>query len=132
MPIKKPTALVVDDEESNAALVSRALAIAGYAVDSTTISRHALVMIQRQPYDVVIADVRMPELNGSELYARAAAIRPEMVRRFIFVTGDIDGRETHDFLERSQCTYFMKPFNLERLITAVDMLVAGDPTASIG
>jgi DNA-binding response OmpR family regulator len=124
---KKPKALVVDDEDSNAALVRRALDIAGYDVESTTLSRRALVMIERRPYDVIIADVRMPELNGQELYARACAIRPELARRFIFVTGDIDGDDTLEFLERSQCGYFMKPFNLERLTTAVDMLVGGDP-----
>ena len=91
---KKPKALVVDDEDSNAALVRRALDMAGYDVDSTTLSRRALVMIERRPYDVVIADVKMPELNGQELYARVCEIRPEMARRFIFVTGDIDGDET--------------------------------------
>jgi DNA-binding response OmpR family regulator len=129
---KKPTVLVVDDEESNAEIVSRALAIAGYEVDSTTISTHALSMIENRHYDAVVADVRMPALSGPEFYARACAMRPQLVRRFIFVTGDIDGKDTLEFLARSQCGYFMKPFNLERLIAAVDMLVAGDPEASIG
>jgi two-component system NtrC family sensor kinase len=124
---KKPRALVVDDEDSNAALVRRALDMAGYDVESTTLSRRALQMIERRPYDVVIADVKMPELSGQQLYARVCEIRPEMARRFIFVTGDIDGDDTLEFLERSQCGYFMKPFNLERLTTAVDMLVGGDP-----
>jgi signal transduction histidine kinase/ActR/RegA family two-component response regulator len=122
---REPRALVVDDEDSNAALVRRALEQAGYEVDSTTLSRRALTMIERAPYDVVVADVKMPELNGQELYERACQIRPEMSRRFIFITGDIDGEETMDFLERCSCAYFMKPFNLERLTSAVDMLVNG-------
>jgi signal transduction histidine kinase/ActR/RegA family two-component response regulator len=124
-PTPKPKALVVDDEDSNAALVRRALELAGYDVESTTLSRRALIMIERTPYDVVVADVKMPELSGQELYARACQIRPELSRRFIFVTGDIDGEETLSFLEQSRCGYFMKPFNLERLTTAVDMLVGG-------
>jgi DNA-binding response OmpR family regulator len=122
---RRARALVVDDEDSNATLVRRALDQAGYEVDSTTLSRRALVMIERTAYDVVIADVRMPELNGQELYSRACQLRPEMARRFIFITGDIDGEDTLEFLERSRCTYFMKPFNLERLTAAVDMLVKG-------
>ena len=132
MSTKRRTILVVDDEESNAEIVSRALAIAGYEVDSTTSSTHAFTMIERRRYDAVIADVRMPALSGPELYARTCALRPEMVRRFVFVTGDTEGKETLDFLARSRCAYFMKPFNLERLIAAVDMLVAGGPEASIG
>lgn len=115
-------ALVVDDEESNAALVRRVLAGAGYDVESTTLSRRALVMIERTAYDAVICDVKMPELSGQELYGRICQIRPEMARRFIFITGDIDGEETRQFLDDTRCSYFMKPFNLERLTAAVEMV----------
>ena len=119
---KRPKVLVVDDEESNAALVERVLASAGYDVESTTLSRRALEMIEQTAYDAVIADVKMPELSGPELYGRACQIRPEMARRFIFVTGDIDGDDTRQFLDRTRCSHFMKPFNLEGLTAAVDLL----------
>jgi two-component system NtrC family sensor kinase len=129
---RRRTALVVDDEESNAALVRRVLAVAGYEVESTTLSRRALVMIERTAYDVVIADVKMPELSGQELYGRVCQIRPEMARRFIFITGDIDGQDTREFLDKSGCSYFMKPFNLERLTSAVDMLTGSRQPDTIG
>ena len=115
-------ALVVDDEESNAALVKRVLAAAGYDVESTTLSRRALVMIERTAFDAVVADVKMPELSGQELYGRVCQIRPEMARRFIFITGDIDGEETRQFLNETRCSYFLKPFNLDKLTAAVDTL----------
>ena len=124
--------LVVDDEESNAALVRRVLVSAGYDVESTTLSRRALVMIERTTYDAVIADVKMPELSGQELYGRVCQLRPEMARRFIFITGDIDGEDTREFLEQTRCTYLMKPFNLERLTTAVDMLTGSRSGDRIG
>jgi signal transduction histidine kinase/CheY-like chemotaxis protein len=117
---RRRKALVVDDEESNAALVRRVLAGAGYDVESTTLSRRALVMIERTAYDAVICDVKMPELSGQELYGRICQIRPEMARKFIFITGDIDGEDTRQFLDETRCSYFMKPFNLERLTAAVD------------
>ena len=65
-------------------------------------------------------------------YARACEARPEMSRRFIFVTGDIDGADTIQFLESSRCGFLMKPFNLDRLTTAVDMLVAGHRDEAAG
>lgn len=129
---RRRKALVVDDEESNAALVRRVLAGAGYDVESTTLSRRALVMIERTAYDAVIADVKMPELSGQELYGRACQIRPEMARRFIFITGDIDGEDTREFLDQSRCSYFMKPFNLERLTAAVDLLTGTRSPDTIG
>jgi CheY-like chemotaxis protein len=115
-------ALVVDDEESNAALVRRVLAAVGYDVESTTLSRRALAMIERTTYDCVVADVKMPELSGQELYGRVCQIRPEMAKKFIFITGDIDGEDTRQFLNETRCSYFMKPFNLEKLTAAVDAL----------
>lgn len=129
---RRRKALVVDDEESNAALVRRVLASAGYDVESTTLSRRALVMIERTAYDAVICDVKMPELSGQELYGRVCQIRPEMSRRFIFITGDIDGEDTREFLDQSRCSYFMKPFNLERLTAAVDMLTGTRSPDTIG
>ncbi|MGE3491513.1 MAG: ATP-binding protein [Vicinamibacterales bacterium] len=129
---RRRKALVVDDEESNAALVRRVLAGAGYDVESTTLSRRALVMIERSAYDAVICDVKMPELSGQELYGRVCQIRPEMARRFIFITGDIDGEDTREFLDQSGCSYFMKPFNLERLTAAVDMLTGTRSPDTIG
>jgi two-component system NtrC family sensor kinase len=132
LPSKRPKALVVDDEESNAALVRRVLAGAGYDVESTTLSRRALVMMERSAYDAVICDVKMPELSGQELYGRVCQIRPEMARRFIFITGDIDGEDTREFLDESRCSYFMKPFNLERLTSAVDMLTGSRAPDNVG
>jgi signal transduction histidine kinase/ActR/RegA family two-component response regulator len=129
---RRRKALVVDDEESNAALVKRVLVGAGYEVDSTTLSRRALVMIERTTYDAVIADVKMPELSGQELYGRVCQIRPEMARRFIFITGDIDGEDTREFLDQTRCSYLMKPFNLERLTTAVDMLTGSRSPDTMG
>ena len=132
VPAKRPKALVVDDEESNAALVRRVLAGAGYDVESTTLSRRALVMIERTAYDAVICDVKMPELSGQELYGRVCQIRPELARRFIFITGDIDGEDTREFLDQSRCSYFMKPFNLERLTAAVDTLTGSRAPDNVG
>jgi hypothetical protein len=69
---------------------------------------------------------------GQDLYGRACQIRPEMARRFIFITGDIDGQDTREFLDRSRCSYFMKPFNLERLTAAVDQLTGSRTPDTIG
>lgn len=61
-------------------------------------------MLDGSAYDVVIADVKMPEPS-------------------VFIAGDIDGQATRTFLERTRCGYFMKPFNLDHLTSAADLLV---------
>ena len=51
-----------------------------------------------------------------------------MSRRFIFITGDIEGDDTRQFLNETRCTYFLKPFNLEKLTAAVDTLTSARDT----
>ena len=46
--------------------------------------------------------------------------------------GDIDGEDTRAFLDHTRCSYFMKPFNLERLTAAVDMLTGTRTPDTIG
>lgn len=110
----------------------RVLTGAGDNVERTTLSRRALVMMERTAYDAVICDVKMPTVSGQELYGRVCQLRPEMSRRFIFITGDIDGEDTREFLEQSRCNYFITPFNLERLTAAVDMLTGTRTPDTVG
>ena len=114
--------LIADDEPSIRHVLTLVLSDKGYEVRAVGDGEEALRELGARSYDAVICDVKMPELSGQELYGRVCQIRPEMARRFIFITGDIEGQDTREFLDETRCSYFMKPFNLERLTSAVDML----------
>ena len=62
--------LVVDDEGAIRYSISKTLQRLGYQVHTAETGEEALEMMQRQEYDVVLTDIRMPGLTGVELLAR--------------------------------------------------------------
>jgi DNA-binding response OmpR family regulator len=63
----KPTVLIVDDDEDLACAIGDVLIDAGYAVISARDGKQALTALQRQPPDLMLVDIFMPGMNGSEL-----------------------------------------------------------------
>jgi signal transduction histidine kinase/CheY-like chemotaxis protein len=114
LPIKR--VLVVDDEEVICDLVSELLGNKGYTVDRAVSAKMALDKISGAPYDLVLCDVRMPGMDGSQLYEEVRKTRPEVARRFVFATGDVIGQQTQDFLEASGTEWLSKPFTSDELL----------------
>jgi len=73
--------LVVDDEESLCRLLAAAFGKSGHVVDTATTGQAAKEKIDSQPYDIIVADIRMPEVTGLEFleHARAAKIRTPFI-----------------------------------------------------
>jgi two-component system, cell cycle sensor histidine kinase and response regulator CckA len=111
-------ALVIEDEEALGEAVAGALSDAGFRADRATDGADALVKIRDRAYDVVICDLKMPRVDGIAFYREAAATVPQLVRRIVFVTGDVAGTEAERFLEESGCRWLAKPFRLRDLVKA--------------
>ena len=114
--------LVVDDEPGLRSLLVDMLEAEGHRVEVAEAGTEALEKLQLRPFDVVLSDVRMPDLDGPGLYARATALRPSLEHRFVFVTGDTFSPETQAFLERVQAPVLSKPFDLAALQAALGRL----------
>lgn len=76
--------MVIDDEESMCRFMQIMLQKEGYDVTSTVSSKEALEEMKSKDYDLVIADLMMPEMNGLELLSRAKSIHPDI--NFIVMT----------------------------------------------
>lgn len=82
--------LIADDEDGLRGPLVRYLNRQGAAVLEARDGAEALDMIQAHQFDVVVADVRMPRLNGLELYQRLLDIRPALAERLLFLSGDLN------------------------------------------
>jgi two-component system NtrC family sensor kinase len=114
-PIRDKAILIVDDEPEVGALLADLLAADGHRADIAPNGARALEMIQAGTYDLVLSDMRMPDLDGPSLYRRLESLRHPLAARFIFVTGDVLGEDTRRFLEESRALCVSKPFSLEEL-----------------
>jgi len=122
--------LVVDDEPGIAAVLVEVLQLDGHIVETVSNGERALARIVTEGYDLILSDIRMPDLDGPTLYREIELHHPHLLQRFIFLTGDIMSQETSHFLERTGVPYLRKPFTLEMVRDVVQhTLGAGAPSA---
>ena len=111
--------LVVEDEPTVARLIADVLEDEGFHVDVLLDGREALNRAGRETYDLVICDMKMPGLDGQHFYNSLVRTGNRLRECFLFVTGDIVGAQTREFLERNQLPHVAKPFRVEELTAKV-------------
>ncbi len=111
--------LVVEDEPTVARLIADVLEDEGLHVDVLLDGREALDRAAREPFDLVICDMKMPGLDGQHFYKSLARARNPLQERFLFVTGDVIAQQTQEFLERNSVPHVAKPFRVEELTQKV-------------
>jgi two-component system cell cycle response regulator DivK len=111
----KPTVLIVEDDEDLACAVGDALIDAGYAVVSAREGRQALTALELERPDLMLVDIFMPGMNGSELL-RIVRSSPEWCRiPRIVMTGANDPI----IGIRSDAAVIYKPLDLDALLALV-------------
>jgi CheY-like chemotaxis protein len=94
----------------------------GYQVDTATNGREALEKIDRAPYDLIISDVRMPEVDGAELCRGLAARDAEAAARLVFLASPDSLHDNETFLAGSGVPVLTKPVELEELHLLVERM----------
>ena len=118
--------LVVDDEESIRRSLVRFLERRGHSVEVAASGLQALTRIDDaadeggSTFDIVLTDLRMPELGGDQLFRLLRARGRGLERRLVFVTGDSATSSAHEFLVSTGQPVLMKPFALEELAHVVE------------
>ena len=105
--------LVVEDEPTVAQLISDMLADLGFAADVLHDARRALISALNREYILIICDMKMPDLDGQHFYRALAEAGGPLTPRFLFVTGDVLGLSTQEFLRKHRLPFVAKPFRLE-------------------
>jgi signal transduction histidine kinase len=131
LPVERPSnaaagasVLVVEDEAALGAAVAESLQDDGFVVERASDGVEALERVRNQHFDVIICDLKMPRLDGSQFYRALEATHPDMTRRIMFVTGDVAGTDAERFLEESGCRWLAKPFRLKDLLRAARDMVS--------
>jgi CheY-like chemotaxis protein len=118
--------LLVDDEPGIASGLARLLRRDGHAVEIAANGQVALDKLRECPYDLILSDLRMPELDGPGLYRVLAQHYPQLLTRFIFLTGDTLSPDTVAFFAQSNVPQLTKPFSAVAVRRAIaQVLQAG-------
>ena len=102
--------LVVDDEPDVAGVLAEMLVADGHQVETATSGVRALEKLAERDYDLIVSDIKMPELDGPGLYHEIERRYPRLRRRIIFLTGDTLSAWTDDFLAHTEASSLSKPF----------------------
>jgi len=122
--IKNGKILVVDDEPGVRALLEKVLTQSGHSVDIIGDASKAMDKLNAGvTYDVILTDVRMPGMNGTEMYSHILKKIPKMKNRIIFITGDVMGADIKVFLTQNKLSYLSKPFDLELLKEKIEFIM---------
>jgi CheY-like chemotaxis protein len=116
-------ALVVDDEADIADTIRELLEREGFHVTVASDGAAALMALDRGEFDVVLSDLRMPGVSGPEMYERVREIRPQLLSRIAFVTGDTLGASMDHFLKESGRPVLEKPFTRAGVRCVVSALI---------
>ena len=112
--------LIVEDDESVRMFVSRALERAGHQIDVAADGAQGLECIDATQgcYDLVVSDIRMPEMDGIEMAKSAARLFPAM--KIMLMTGYAEQRERAEELNGIILDVVQKPFTLAEIRSRVD------------
>ena len=110
--------LVVDDEDSIRNAIGKFLRARGYDVEVAESGTAALELLQRERFDALLCDVRMPGMSGTEVVPRAMELRPELA--VLMLTAVNDAPTATEVLAHGAMDYLMKPVELDDLAKAVE------------
>ncbi len=114
--------LVVDDDPTAREVLSVMVEEMGAArVQACASGEEALEVLQREPFDAVVLDLRMTGLSGQAVYR---ALPDTLKRRVVFVTGDTVEPSTRRFLEATPQPALYKPVDWKELARAVHRVLA--------
>ncbi len=110
--------LVVDDEEMLRSLLTRTLEREGYSVATASGGKSAAEMLSKNRYQIMVSDVKMPEMNGFDLLKFAKARDPKMA--VVMMTGFGDDFTVKEAIMLGADEYVMKPFKSADIVAAVE------------
>jgi len=114
----KAKILAVDDEKIVLDSFRKILVLAGYSIDTVETGKEALGLIQKNDYDFVFTDLKMPEMDGVEVTKAVKHLRPDI--DVIMITGYATIESAVETMKFGAMDYVQKPFSQDELVEFVN------------
>jgi DNA-binding NtrC family response regulator len=114
----KPKILIVDDEERFRTTMCKLLTVRGLEASTIGEGKGALKELREKSYDVIILDVRMPEMSGIQVMAELRKLDPFI--EVIIMTGYASVDTAKKIMELGAYDYLLKPYNIDELMEKIE------------
>jgi DNA-binding NtrC family response regulator len=117
-PTSEGRILIVEDEQAIGELLSSALRLKGFDCRNCLDGEEALSLLEKESFDAVISDLRMPGITGLELLKMVRLKYPFVA--FLMATGVDEVRVGVQAMKDGADDYLVKPFSMENVLSSVD------------
>ena len=114
--------LLAEDNDDMRQFLTRALKGAGYDVVSFDNGKSAYEKLREEPFELLLSDIVMPEMDGIELARRASELDPDL--KIMFITGFAAVALNPDSGAPKDASVLSKPIHLKDLVNEVERLLA--------
>ena len=111
--------LILEDDVAFASQLKEALEIQEHAVTVVANGAEGLKKIMAGDFSIILCDMVMPNFPGDMFYAAVERVRPQLCKRFIFMTGHQGDRKIEEFIRRIRGLMLWKPFQMQVLFETV-------------
>ena len=128
-PLSGERLLIVDDDDAILKSLSRILRLEGYDVDTARTGLEAIEKSKTNFYNLALLDIKLPDMEGTELLKRMHETYPRMIK--IMITGYPDLDNAVKSLNAGADAYLIKPVSVQKLIEVVKQKLAEQREAEI-
>lgn len=121
--------LVIDDTKNIRLMISKCLSSEGYEVDTADNGYDGISRFREKDYDIVILDIRMPELSGTEVLKILKGIRSNI--DVIIITAFPTVKNAVDCIKMGAVDYLRKPFTPNKIKEVIDSLINRENVTSL-
>lgn len=111
--------LLVEDDLMFAEVVKENLETYGYSVTVAGDGVQGLKRVMERDFDIVLCDLMMPNLPGDMFYVAVERVKPQVAKRFIFITGHQNNPKISEFVKKVRALTLFKPFEMHLLLETI-------------
>ena len=115
--------LLLDDDTELADTLKQLLESRNFVVTTVAHGGEGLREVLEVDFDIIICDMMMPGMPGDMFFLAVQKTKPELAKRFIFVTGHADNPKVDAFLKNIQAEVLFKPVETEELVRTISLVL---------
>ena len=112
--------LVIDDEELNRDMLGRRLELEGFSVALAENGRQGLGLLEEQPFDLILLDMMMPEMNGLQVLSNVRKVRSALELPILMVTARTESQDVVEALKLGANDYITKPIDFPVALARIE------------